>query len=254
MSWKATAYVKDLTNGISHTEKLLLFVLADYHNTAKRIAWPSISVLAKESLMSERSAQRILARLESKGLIHRVMPTADQMARHETSLYEFPSLDDTNPGRHNDTPKSGSGRHPGCHPGRHSGYRNKEEPVIEPVKENGETPEGLHPLQYAAKLMEEIGMPDTFANKRAVEAGITAEVKGGRSLPATYEFLLALALDARGRSEPVDKFWFEDTKWRNSRNGNSKTSTSASAARSERSKQNILDGFAANARRANPPV
>jgi hypothetical protein len=89
MSWKATAYVKDLVKGISPTEKLLLFVLADYHNTVKRICWPSMKVLAEEALMSERNASRLLEALETKGILSRVVG----LGRGNTTCYRFVALD-----------------------------------------------------------------------------------------------------------------------------------------------------------------
>jgi Helix-turn-helix domain len=71
MSWKATAFVKDLTTNLSCTEKLVLLVLADYHHTQKKAAWPSIPLLAKECLTTERNLYRILGRLEEKQFITR---------------------------------------------------------------------------------------------------------------------------------------------------------------------------------------
>src|SRR4051812_26554449 len=54
MSWQATAYVKTLTN-VTVYEKLLLFVLADYHNTHRGASYPSVPRLAEEALMKERN-------------------------------------------------------------------------------------------------------------------------------------------------------------------------------------------------------
>jgi len=89
MSWKATAYVKDIVSGIIPSEKLLLFVLADYHNTVKRICWPSLKVLAEESLMSERNASRLLDQLVNKGILLRVVG----LGRGNTTCYRFVALD-----------------------------------------------------------------------------------------------------------------------------------------------------------------
>ena len=89
MSWKATAYVKDIVKGISPAEKLLLFVLADYHNTVKRVCWPSLKVLAEEALMSERNASRLLEGLVRKDILSRVVG----MGRGHTTLYRFVVLD-----------------------------------------------------------------------------------------------------------------------------------------------------------------
>ena len=121
MSWKATAFVKDLVKGIKPAEKLLLFVLADYHNTAQKIAWPSMELLARESLMSERNARRVLANLEAKGYVRRIYPTDHK----KTIYYEIPALDwADNLSSQKADKKRGKGGP--------SGYRNKEERV-EPV-------------------------------------------------------------------------------------------------------------------------
>lgn len=76
MSFKATAIVKELRKAldgtpISRDAKLVYLILADYHNTAKRAAWPSVADLARESLMSERHCYRQLDWLEKHREIRR---------------------------------------------------------------------------------------------------------------------------------------------------------------------------------------
>jgi hypothetical protein len=71
MSWKACAHVKSIRSGLSVSEKLVLLVLAEYHHTDERMAWPSSERLAKDCLMRRRSVLRILHRLEEKGFIRR---------------------------------------------------------------------------------------------------------------------------------------------------------------------------------------
>jgi len=71
MSWKATGYVKELRTGLSVTEKFVLLILADYHRTDEKSAWPSVSTLAKDCLITDRGVQQILARLEEKHFIVR---------------------------------------------------------------------------------------------------------------------------------------------------------------------------------------
>jgi hypothetical protein len=88
LSWKATAYVKTLGRGqVSRSEKLLMFVLADYHNTETRDAWPSVPTLAEEALMSQRQVQYCLRSLENKRLLS-VKRVIDG-----TSRYSFPDID-----------------------------------------------------------------------------------------------------------------------------------------------------------------
>lgn len=93
MSWKASAYVKELItcpNGerITISEKVLLYTLADYHNAERNIAWPSVERLAELSLVSVRQAQRILQSLEDKRVISRDRGNG----RGNLSRYQFINL------------------------------------------------------------------------------------------------------------------------------------------------------------------
>jgi len=87
MSIRAIAYVKPLV-GLSLREKMLLFVLADYHNTRSDASWPSIPLLARESLMSEREAYKVIGQLERKGIIERLSTPG------RGNAYRFPSIDE----------------------------------------------------------------------------------------------------------------------------------------------------------------
>jgi hypothetical protein len=122
-----------------------------------------------------------------------------------------------------------------------------------PEDDVNEVPGGLHPVNYAAAILEEVRLPHTQDNLRTVAAAVEAEIKGGKSPPLAYEVILAGVREAQVCGWVIDRFFFSDAKYRvenrRSRNGDS-SKPSASAARSARSKQNILDGFAANARRS----
>jgi hypothetical protein len=83
-------------------------------------------------------------------------------------------------------------------------------------------PSDLHPLQYASRLLQELGMPETKGNSTIVGASISALVREGRSAPSAYEFLLAKARDARDEGVELDKFWFEDAKWKSNGRKNGK--------------------------------
>jgi len=73
LSHIANDYVKKLfRDRVTRRQKLLLWSLADYHNTARRAAWPSIRTLAEESLMDIRECRRVLGELEEVGLIERI--------------------------------------------------------------------------------------------------------------------------------------------------------------------------------------
>lgn len=96
MSWKASAYVKELIvapNGeqLTRSEKLLLLILADYYNDAQGCAWPSIPLLAAEAMLKVRRTQQLMRSIERKGVI-----ITEQTAREDggqgVNFYRFPEL------------------------------------------------------------------------------------------------------------------------------------------------------------------
>ena len=103
----------------------------------------------------------------------------------------------------------------------------------------GVIPADLHPLQYATKLMEEIQMPETRTNKETVAAVIKTLMKE-QTGPAAYSSLLAYALDAIEQGAVLDKFWFEDQKWKGNGNG---TGLSKKQQLVNKNRQAIIDGL-----------
>jgi len=97
VSWRASAYVKDLRqcpNGelMTRNEKLVALVLADNHQDKVNVhTFPSVDVIAADSLMSKRECQRLLGSLERKGVIVRERPTVQY--RGVTTFYVFPELE-----------------------------------------------------------------------------------------------------------------------------------------------------------------
>lgn len=69
MSWRATAYVAELTDGLTPAEKLVLMCLANRHHQDTGKCNPSIPRLAEESLTSERNLYRLLSSLKDKGFV-----------------------------------------------------------------------------------------------------------------------------------------------------------------------------------------
>lgn len=97
MSWAAASYVKRIRvapNGeaITKGEKLLLFVLADYHHEEKGYAWASLSHLAAESLHSRRGVILTLQSLEKKGVLS-VVRSPEAVTKRVTNCYRFPGLE-----------------------------------------------------------------------------------------------------------------------------------------------------------------
>lgn len=95
MSWKATAYVKELRiapNGdmISQTEKLILFVLADAHFVDRQCSYPSLADVAFDCLMDESACRRRVRSLEQKGVLACIQLAKGRGARN---YYVFLAID-----------------------------------------------------------------------------------------------------------------------------------------------------------------
>lgn len=95
MSWQATEYVKSLLECpdgacLSRTQKLLLFVLADYHHPNNG-TWPSVLTLAGESMLSRSQVKRHLSYLEVHGIIARKRPST--YGAGHLNAYLFPEID-----------------------------------------------------------------------------------------------------------------------------------------------------------------
>jgi hypothetical protein len=91
LSWQATAWVKSLTHHadgspLSAREKLILFVLADYHHEERGCAWASVRRAAEDSLTSVSRFMDLITRMEKRGTI--------RIERREgkSNLYHFPAL------------------------------------------------------------------------------------------------------------------------------------------------------------------
>lgn len=71
MSWRATADIKSLTEGVTRSEKLVLLILADYHNEKTGQCNPPVRDIATDALMTMRRVQQILTAMSvpSRNLI-----------------------------------------------------------------------------------------------------------------------------------------------------------------------------------------
>ena len=97
MSWSATAYVKLLRQThdgklLTKAQKLVLFVLADYHNDERGDAWTSLRHLASASLHTVSGVIRVLRVLEQKGVIH-IVRDPNATKTKVTNRYQFPAID-----------------------------------------------------------------------------------------------------------------------------------------------------------------
>lgn len=127
-----------------------------------------------------------------------------------------------------------------------------EEIPLEQGTGNREHEGEFHPLQHADRVMEILGMTQSFQNKTIIAAAITAEEKyTGLPRANAAAGILEKALRHRDEGIMIDKFYFEDAKWRT--NGKSKRAISAAEERPGAIKQNIIDGIGAEARRRAQP-
>ena len=93
MSLKATARAKEISlsptgEKITRTEKLLLMVMSDHHNTHQGFFYASNRLLAQEALLSLRQFQRLASSLEKKGIVK----TETGLGRGNLTGYSFPWL------------------------------------------------------------------------------------------------------------------------------------------------------------------
>jgi len=87
MSWQAAAYVDTLESGLTRSEKLLMFILADHHNPESGWAWPSISRLSVKAMLTHQHVYRLIKSLESKGFIE-----VEHNGGRLSNRYRFPGM------------------------------------------------------------------------------------------------------------------------------------------------------------------
>jgi len=95
-----------------------------------------------------------------------------------------------------------------------SAHTEEEVEVDLEVKSKSVPPPGFHPLNYGRSLCVELGIPlkgnlEMLAS--AVEAVMNKNECDG---PVAHQFLLEKAREAEARGEKVDRWWFQDAKWK----------------------------------------
>jgi len=101
----------------------------------------------------------------------------------------------------------------------------------------------------ARRILKNLNLPVTNNLISIVTAAIKAEATYmGFSVEKAADLIRTAAFEDGHRGITIDRFYFENVKWRN---GNAGHKPSASQQRSQRTKQNILDGFAAEISRRN---
>lgn len=95
MSWRATAFIKTIRENLTRSEKLVLLILADYHNDETGQCDPSLQRLATDCLSSKRNIIRILQSLERKGFLaicERFAERQNTSNQYDLSLGDIVSL------------------------------------------------------------------------------------------------------------------------------------------------------------------
>ena len=99
---------------------------------------------------------------------------------------------------------------------------------IKPITPSGETPDGLHSVQYAVHICDELAIPKK-GNMETVSECVEVLAKSRKcALSEAHDYLLARALAAKEAGETVNTFWFKDGKYnitKEVRNDGHKTAT-----------------------------
>jgi len=232
--------------------------LLAHRNRRTGNCWPERKAIASYCGRSVRTVDRAVDQLVAWGAIKRQQPRAVSSQRFREAqyvfLFELPSATSSRA-----TKSAGAVRQNQPEPCDKIGGGNKEEgkgleqakdpkgkntaPDEIPAQEDQVPEIEIPKLQQAAvRVMEMIGMPITTGNQSRVEAGIVAEAKfSGRDIEETARAIAHAALDDQRRGVAINKWYFEDTKWRQGGSGNGRKLTQAERALDacEQAKANI---------------
>ena len=235
----------------------MLLMIAEYHRTDGKNEWPSTETLALDCLMEERSVRRIINRLIEGQFLERDLGGG----RGRMSSYRIVGLDCekrdiktgivetliVETGIVTGTGES-ENRDPTAQKQGPASTRNK---VLQdlPVKESygGEQARPETPMQAilniaAERMIQLLCLVPGEKLREAIKGAITAEAAfQGIELSEAAQFISASAMKARKCGAAIDKFYFEDTKWRNDAgqgSGNTQRGAGAAAA-ATRSKRSI---------------
>lgn len=204
MSFRAVSMAMAICEGITCPEKLLLLALAERHNKDTDRCDPSVRLLMRDCIMSERTVRKLLASLETKGLIavdHRFA----QNGRQRTNSYRLIFVQHTPPP---DAPMGAPGDPPGVH--QETPYEGDPDAPLEPREEEPGSEPSLRPAAQAGggkspivrfheadKRNEQVAALVDIARSmgRDVAAGHLAAMLG-RSPPAAILSALMAALAA----------------------------------------------------------
>ncbi|MGA9527679.1 MAG: helix-turn-helix domain-containing protein [Terriglobales bacterium] len=117
-------------------------------------------------------------------------------------------------------------------------YKEEQNLVNKSLEQEGKS--SLSFQKAAGKMIAMLGLPATDSNRRMIEAAIAAETSyTGQPADEAAELIARAALLDRGNGIPINKFYFEDAKWRQARGQNGRLS---------KAEQRKLDNLEINAR------
>jgi len=219
VSVQALSWVFDNSKA-EHAARLVLISIANHADKFGRNAWPSVTSIGKEALLSERVVRTSLRQLETIGELKVIYGGGP----HRSNLYSLPKMNGANP-----APTEGAESAPTdgaefVEVGQHSSIdgaefvsairKNRTKPSFKPSR--GVIPKDQPPLNCARRLMEILSLPQTPGFLRTVEASVIAEAGYlGMSAADASQHIADHALRAGQKGQPIDRFYFEDTKWRN---------------------------------------
>ena len=230
MSWKATAHVTSLSENLTITEKLVLLILAEFHRIDGQPGWPAMKTLAVKCLMTKRGLRQVLNRLEKKEFISR--QTGSGKAR---SCYQIRGLaiepaaapPPKPPERHRCAPQATEERgtavpQGGAQPFPSEGHtcsppnKDRRDSLREKITGGSQTaPPTLFPAlnSYANQILSTFHLPKE-SNRWTVLASLQAEINAGKSPKEAYTFILEGCQQGQDEGFPVNKFFFQDARYR----------------------------------------
>jgi len=248
-------------------------VLERHMNCETRSTWIGTARMAELLNLSQRTIQRTLKTLEDLKLI-RILRTATMTtyvivpvpprAKHGTiPLFDHisdQSVPEDNSTTSEATPVSPITTHlsqPATHASsiatsmsraatiashggdtRDAAYKEEQNLLNKSFKQDDKNSPALQ--KSTRQIIAMLGMPVTDSNRRMIEAALVAETDyTGQSVEESAELIAKAAIHDRECGIPINKFYFEDAKWRQARGQN---------GRLNRAEQRKLDNLAVNAR------
>ena len=272
------SFIDHYAREVGTTGIAVYHTLARYANCETRSTWVGTARVADLLGVDQRTVQRALKKLEGLNLIRiirssnmttyflvpvpsrpktsTVIPLFDQISDQELSLNRIDEDDDAAPMSHPTSPLSQLPTFtPSAttEPPRFAASRShtsdtsvtvykEEQNLLD--KTSGQESKPSPALQKSVRqIIAMLGMPVTDSNCKMIEAALIAETDySGQSLPEAAELLAKAAISDRDRGVPINKFYFEDAKWRHSR------ATGGNNGRLSRAEQRKLDNLEVNAR------